>query len=326
MASITELSEKRFALSSIYCPMQSMKRIQLFWATLTVLLFLGTSESILAKASPHNDALVKPLQDVYNYWQKSMELKSYKGWKQITAKHRIRSIENRIRSEKGNFPADVFNLPSVPPTLEGLKPLRARSNGVTAKLVCFGKVNFGVGGAPTDNLLVISFQHEGGRWKYDVAEFVNLTGLPTIRKQLQSGNMSYVDGVAFIPNGKPQAVAQAVPNAKYIAKVYTFCPGRDVNVTVNKVSKHRFQDIQNSEVVIGGIRDGLNEISYTIKDLPDYKGQEPITLRVYAFSQVPGVKPVKVFQYQTVEGEKPKASGKAVFQLEPADAAKILGK
>ena len=70
-------------------------------------------------------------------------------------------------------------------------------------------MNFGVGGAPTDNLLVISFQHEGGRWKYDVAEFVNLTGLPTIRKQLQSGNMSYVDGVAFIPNGKPQAVAQA---------------------------------------------------------------------------------------------------------------------
>ena len=196
---------------------------------------------------------------------------------------------------------------------------------MTAKSVYFGKVDFGAGPGPTDNLLVLSFVYEGRGWKYDTAEFINLDNLKDVRPQIKAGDFTYVDAQDFLPTGIKPLKPMAVPKAKYIAEVYTYCPGREVKVRINKISKHRFQDNQQSEVVIGGARDGANELVYEISDLPGYNGNEPLTLRVYLMSQVPGVKPVKVFQYQTKQGEKPKAAGSGVFSVGPATAAKILG-
>ena len=94
---------------------------------------------------------------------------------------------------------------------------------------------------------------------------------------------------------------------------------------VNKISAHRFQDTQQSEVIIGGARDGVNELWYSINDLPGYKGDDPITVRVYLLSQIAGVKPIKVYQYQTKKGQKPSAQESAVFSVDAATGAKILG-
>lgn len=306
--------------------METMKRMQLFLLTTMALLSLVGSSSLNAQQTQPAPDLAKSLQEVYVYWRKAMVDKNYNAWRQITASHRKTTIQNRILSEKGNFPADVFKIPGAPPGVDGLKLIRARSKGVTAKLVFFGKVDFGIGGSPSDNLLVLSFLHEGRGWKYDTAEFVNLSGLKDVRSQLKAGKYDYVDGEAFLPDGKRPAQPIEVQRAKYIAKVYSYCPGREVRVTVNKISKHRFQDTQQSEVVVGGARDGMNEIRYYIKDLPGYKGDDPLTVRVYIFSQIDGVKPVKVYQYQTVKGEKPKLTGTEMFQISPADAAKVMGK
>lgn len=299
--------------------------MQLFLLTAMTLISLGgaTQAQVKDEADP---ALAKSLQDVYLYWRNATVSKNYNRWSQITASHRKIAIQNRILSEKGRFPADIFKVPTAPPGLDGLKLLRARTRGVTGKLVLFGKIDFGVGGDPSDNLFVLSFVHEGRGWKYDMAEFINLSSLTDVRSQLKSGNLEYVDGEAFLPDGKRPAQPITVKPAKYIAKVYTYCPGREVKVTVNKVSKHRFQDTQQSEVVIGGAFDGRNEIRYEIKNLPGYKGDEPMTLRVYIFSQLDGVKPVKIFQYQTVKGEKPKQSGSETFNIDPATGAKVLRK
>jgi hypothetical protein len=306
--------------------MESVKRIQLILLTAIALLSLGESNQLQAQTASHNAALSKALQNGYLYWRKAMMVKNYNAWKQITASHRMISIQNRILSEKGAFPADIFKLPTAPPALTGLKLLRARSKGVTAKLVYFGKVDFGVGGKPTDNLLVLSFIYEGRGWKYDTAEFVNLGNLKDVRVQLQAGKLDYVDGADFLPSGVRPPQPITVARAKYIAKVYSYCPGREIKVTVNKISKHRFQDTQQAEVVVGGARDGLNEIWYAIKDLPGYKGDDPITIRVYLFSQIPGVKPINVYQYQTKKGEKPKAQGSVIFNVDAATGAKILGR
>ncbi len=320
------MREKWFALWLIYCPMQIVKRIQLFLFLVMAVASLSATSQVQAQSASSSAQLAKPLSEVYNFWRKAMISKNYNAWKQITASHRKTAIRNRILSEKGNYPADIFKVPGTPPSLKGLKLLRARSKGVTAKLVYFGKVDFGVGGDPSDNLLVLSFLYEGRGWKYDSAEFVNLSALKDVRAQLQAGNLSYVDNEAFMPDGKRPAQPVSVQRAKYIAKVYTFCPGREVRVTVNKISRHRFQDIQQSEVVIGGVRDAGNEIRYFIKDLPGYKGSDPLTIRVYVFSQIPGVKPVKIFQYQVGKGEKPKSSGGGRFNVPSDVAAKILGK
>lgn len=309
--------------------MQTMKRIQLFLLTAMTLISLGGANRIQAQTQNKNEAdpaLAKSLQDVYLYWRSASVAKDYNRWSLITASHRKLAIQNRILSEKGRFPADIFRVPIAPPGLDKLKLLRARTRGVTAKLVYFGKVDFGIGGDPSDNLYVLSFVHEGRGWKYDTAEFVNLSALKDVRSQLQSGKLDYVDGEAFMPDGKRPIQPVAVKRAKYIAKVYAYCPGREVKVTVNKISKHRFQDTQQAEVVIGGAFDGRNEIRYSIKNLPDYQGDEAMTLRVYIFSQLDAVKPVKVFQYQTVKGEKPQRTGAEAFNITPAMGAKVLKK
>jgi hypothetical protein len=301
--------------------------MQLILLTAVALLSLGGTESAQAQAAAGNQvALAKSLQDVYTFWRNAMMAKNANAWKQITASHRRIAIQNRVLSEKGAWPADVFALPTAPPKLNGLKLLRARNKGITAKSVYFGKIDFGVGGVPTDNLLVLSFVYEGRGWKYDAAEFINLSKLKDVRTQIKSGNLKYVDGAAFLPTGVKPAHPIVVPRAKYIAKVYTFCPGREVKASVNKISKHRFQDTQQAEVIVGGARDGINELWYSIKDLPGYKGDDPITIRVYLFSQIKGVKPINVYQYQTKKGEKPKAQGSVVFNVDAAVGRKILGK
>ncbi len=306
--------------------MESVKRLQLILLTSSMLFNLGGSPQVSAQTAQQTAALSNDLQRAYLYWRGAMVGKNYNQWNQITASHRKITIQNRILSEKGQFPADIFKTPVPPPTLNGLKLLRVRSKGVTAKLVCFGKVDFGVGGQPSDNLLVLNYLHEGGRWKYDNAEFINLSALKDVRSQLLAGKLDYVDGAAFIPDGKKPKKPIVVGKAKYIAKVYAYCPGREVQVSINSLSKHRFQNAERAEVIIGGGRDGVNSIWFSIKDLPDYKGDEPLTVRVYVFSQIPGVKPVMVFRYQTKKGEKPKFSSSEKFMIDATTAAKILGR
>ena len=306
--------------------MESVKRMQLILLTSVAFLTLGVSQNVSAQAAAQTAALSKNLQDVYLYWRNAMVNKNHGQWAQVTASHQKISIQNRILSEKGQFPADIFKTPVPPAKLDGLKLLRTRSKGGTAKLVYFGKVDFGVGGQPSNNILVLNYLHEGRGWKYDNAEFVNLSALKDIRAELLAGKFDYVDGEAFIPDGKRPPQPIVVKQAKYITKVYTYCPGREVQVSVNSVSKHRFQNTTASEVVIGGGRDGANSIWFSIKDLPDYKGDDPITVRVYVFSQIDGVKPVKVFQYQTKKGEKPKHSASEKFMIDAATAAKVLGR
>lgn len=300
-------------------------RGSLFGILVVVILSIGGIGTHGVEATPKEEGLGQSLQDVYTYWRDAMIAHSYEAWHQSTATHRRKLLENRIHSEKGSWPADIFDLPTDPPSIQGLRLLRARSKGMTAKSVYMGRVDFGAGGGPADNLLVLSFVYEGRGWKFDTAEFINLDNIEDVRAQIAAGNLSYVDGEDFLPTGNKPVIPDTVARPKYIAKVYAYCPGREVKVRVNKISRHRFQDNQQSEVVIGGVRDGLNELAYEINDLPGYKGSDPLTLRIYVMSQIEGVKPVKVYQYQTAQGERPRANGSATFRVDPETAARILG-
>ena len=94
--------------------------------------------------------------------------------------------------KRASWPADIFECARGSTfTLKGLKVAEgAHSRGMTAKSVYFGKVDFGAGAAPAENLLLLSFVHEGRGWKYDTAEFINLDNLKDVRAQLASGDLS----------------------------------------------------------------------------------------------------------------------------------------
>lgn len=267
------------------------------------------------------------LAKTYTAWREALIKKDAAAWQRVTAEHRRVEVRNRIVSEKRAFPAGVFELPAPPPALTGLKFLQAKQNGATAKSAYFGKIDFGVGGEPTENLLVLSFVRGAGGWLYDRADFVNLTALPEVRTEIASGDLSYLEGV---PEAQPSGVVPPVPivanPATTIAKVYVFCPGREVQVQVNKISRHRFANAKEAEIVIGGARPGLNEVQYSIRKLEGGTGAEALTIRVYLLSEVQGVKPIKAFEYQVAENGVFEPFGTSNFVLDAAMAAKLAGK
>lgn len=284
-------------------------------------LFLSVTATLPASAQ---DEMQPVLEGVYNNWRQAMVTKNANKWSAFTSSRRQVEVRNRLFSERAPFPQALFELPVAPPDLRGLKPVRLRVKGLTAKMVYFGKVDFEVGGQPTDNLFVLSFVQEDG-WKYDKADFINLIALPEVRTAIAKGDYSVLEKPEFTPTGAtpklPPVVLQGpVP---YIAKVYAFCPGREVTVQVNRRSRHVFGNTQESEVVIGGANPGENLVEFNVKNLPGSTGQEPLTLRVYLMSERPGVRIPAVFDYTVPEGGKVNSSGNGTFQL-AADLAEKL--
>jgi len=220
----------------------------------------------------------------------------------------------------------VFQVPGAPPTVAGLKVVSEKVVGPTAKIAFYGKIDFGGGAKNLDNMMLVSFVNERGQWKYDGAEFINLGLLPEVKKQLAAGDYSYCKEKDFMPTGKIKAPPTAIRGpVKYITKVYAFCPGREITTLINKKSRHTFQNTKKAEVVIGGAFDGQNEIQFLVKDIPGGNPKDPMTLRVYLFSQIDQVKPVKVFEYQVEEGKKPVSSATKYFKVGPQEVNALRG-
>ena len=290
-----------------------------------ILLMALAFSSLQANGQTMNDKqLVVHLQRVYNTWRDAMVRKNAKTWQQYTSTNRIINVRNRIWSERNPFPEAVFALPVAPPDITTLKPLRVRVKERTAKAIYYGKVDFGVEGQPTNNVFVVSYVQEGTTWKYDGGEFVKLDLIPEVRTEIGAGDLKFFDQADFHPNGivPPRPVAIRGP-AKYIAKAYVFCPGREVKVTVNKISTHLFQNDKRAEIIVGGARDGQNQVEFSIKDIPGGDPKAAITIRVYLMSEIAGVQPIKIAQYQLEGDAKPKASGNLNFNLTPDVAAKL---
>ena len=256
-----------------------------------------------------------------------MITKNPNNWQKYTSQLRQTNVRNRLWSERRAFPQGVFNAPVSPPNIQNLKALRVRVNKNTAKSVYYGKVDFGVGGQPTDNVFVVSYLKEKAGWKYDGGEFVNLNLLPKVREEIAKGDYKFVDSKDFIPDGIVPKLPIAITGmAKYIAKVYVFCPGREVRVTGNNgISSHLFQNTQGAEILVGGVRDGQNTLQYTVKDIPGGDPKAVLTIRLYLMSEVDGKKPLKPLEYQVEDGGEPKAKGTMSFVLNREMAQYLKG-
>lgn len=284
----------------------------------------GAIFSLLNASLSGQNQMQPVLEGVYNQWRQAIITRNTTRWSQTTSTRRQVEMRNRIFSERRPFPASLFALPAAPPDLRGLTPARLNVRGPTAKVVYFGKVNFGVGGTPTDNILVLSFVQETG-WKYDGADFINLTALPEVRAALLKGDYSSLDKPEFQPSGAPpqNPAIQLQGPVPFIAKVYCFAPGREVTVQVNRRSRHTIANNKAAEVVIGGAVAGLNEVEYSIKSLPGSTGKEALAIRVFLMSQKEGVQIPSVFEYIVPEGGTVQGRGKGTFTLDQALASKL---
>ena len=93
---------------------------------------------------------------------------------------------------------------------------------------------------------------------------------------------------------------------------------------MNRISRHRFANAKEAEIVTGGARDGRNEITFTSKPLEGSTGKEALAIRVYLMSEIQGTKPIIAYEYVVKEGQPVKGFQSGHFNLDPATAAKLI--
>lgn len=213
------------------------------------------------KAQPDNTIRVS-LESAYEAWRSSMTAGDLATWESTTAFSRQIETRNRIVSQKQPFPRALFDDPVGSPSLGGLIPLGVLSTGETATSTYFGKANFGdePGMMVADNLLVLHFLKEDGRWKFDNLRVVKIGNDGEILLQIRNSDFSFLQGDEFQPAPYLTPVPQPVETPELVAEAWIDATGYEVKITVNGHLTGTFTNVKATELVMGGVRRGQNQI------------------------------------------------------------------
>lgn len=236
-------------------------------------------------AQPDNTIRVT-LESAYEAWRKAMDSGDLQSWEDSTAFSRQIETRNRIVSQKLPFPQALFDDPVEAPALGGLISLGVLSTGDTATSTYFGKANFGdePGVAISDNLLVLHFLREEGRWKFDNLRIVKIGNDGEILLQIRNSDLSFLRGIEFQPAPYLPPVPQPVESPAFVAEAWIDATGHEVKVTVNGHLTGTFSNIKATELVMGGLRRGSNQIKIESRLLPDagVTGSPKVEVAIYA--------------------------------------------
>ena len=271
-------------------------------------------------AVPNQEQARDIAETVYNTWRQSMINSNLAAWQSATAQSRQVKVRNMIVSQKREFPRSLFAQEATPPALVSLRYVGALTgaNGYTLACTYIGKADLGIGGKPANTALVLLFVHENGKWKYDQLRFFNLSHLPQVAERLRKKDIAVLkeqDG--FHPYEKLPATPPPCPAPQYIAKVFVDAPGRVVDMTINGISHHNFEDVRLAEIVSGGLRRGNNTISYTIRDIAkpaEGAKTPPLAIGLFIMPETEGNVPGRCFEYIVGEGD-PTVSGNYSFTV-----------
>lgn len=247
---------------------------------------------------PNQEKSRTTTETVYNTWRLSLIRGSEQAWRSTTSNSRQMKVRNLIVSQRGAFPRDFFNQTQEAPKLENFAYVGSLlgCNGYTMASTYIGNVKLGEGKA-AENAFVLEFVFEGGRWKLDQTRMFNLSQLPDVRKRLREKDLTLLqeqDG--FQPYDRIPTTPPACSAPVLIGKVFVDCPGRNIEMTINGVSMHEFEDERRADVISGGLKRGLNTISYKITDKADQE-RPSMAIGLFVAPETPGNSPICVFDH-----------------------------
>ncbi len=274
-------------------------------------------------ATPDQEQARKTTEMVYNTWRLSMIRGSEPSWRSSTSAARQVKVRNLIVSQRGSFPRDFFSKLQEPPKLENFIYVGSivGCNGRTMASTYVGKLQLGNGKAK-ENAYVLEFVFENGKWKLDQSRFFDLTQLPDVRKRLHSRDLSVLkeqDG--FQPYTSIPKPPPACKEPELIGKIFVDCPGRAIDMTINGVSLHEFDDERRADVISGGLKRGRNTISYTIRDREGLK-RPGMGIGIFVMPETPGNTPVCVFDH-LLDASDNASGGTFTFSIENAHIASM---
>lgn len=283
---------------------------------------------LLCLTAPFSQAqepdLQPTLENAYKRWSAAVKAQDANAWAASITMYRQVVTRNQIVSQGLPFPKAVFETLLSPASTSGLRLLEAQAVGDTAHLLYFGKVN--IGGEPDqipDNLLMIKFLRESSGWKFDSNKLIHLRTQPELREKLQKGEPpDFLDQPEFTPPGKAPAVPPVCAVPEHITGCTLQSLGFETELTINGYD-YFAEDRALKFFVIGGVKNGSNDLSLTIKPAADVPADAERLIQVDLFAQPDkaGQKGVRLFHY---ENSDPKFSGtvKLPFVIDAETLAK----
>lgn len=253
-----------------------------------VLTVAGTpvrSQNVAPAAAQPDNRIRVTLESAYDAWRQAMDGGNLALWEEVTAFSRQIETRNRIVSQKLPFPQALFEDPVASPLLAGLIPLGVLSTGETATSTYFGKANFGdePGVAVSDNLLVLHFLREEGKWKFDNLRIVKIGNDGEILLQIRNGDFSFLRGEEFLPAPALPPLPQPVEAPQYVAEAWIDATEHEVKITVNGHPTGTFKNVKVTELVMGGVRRGGNTVRIETRLLPESGGvASKVEVAIYA--------------------------------------------
>jgi hypothetical protein len=280
---------------------------------------LATLAAALIAAAPGraDDALRRELDRTFSEWRGAMATHSLEGWRQSTAASRQMATRNLIVSQKQPFPEALFNFPLRAPETTTMRFVKAEARGPTAHLVYFGKVEMGIpeAGEVPDNLLVLKFISEAGRWKFDTLRLVNLANSPDVRATLKNGgSTAFLDEPEIKPTGTAPDVPKPCPPPDHIAALQVMSLGYSTNASVNGFALPVVADAAEQHIIIGGLKDGENALKLEVKPTPVAEGSaRHLQVNAIIYTTDPKRRTIKVFTWKPPGETAPEFTEQKIF-------------
>ena len=250
--------------------------------TLSLLILLTATTAAL----PARDSttLRRALERNYGDWQRAILHHDLDGWSRAIAPSRRVMTRNLIISQRQPWPAALFSLPFRPPSLSSLRFLKAEANpaDTAAVAVYFGPVDLGLASPPDgiipENLFLLHYIKETktGPWRFDRTQLLHLgpditpDGQPGLRSRIARGDeREFLKGPAFRPYQDPPPTPPTVEQIPaYVAHLDVSSPGYRTRIRING-GLHDSETIDENtrDIIIGGLKEGKNEIEITMQPL-----------------------------------------------------------
>lgn len=214
------------------------------------------------------DSLRRDLERAFSGWRTAVVTRNLAAWKDNTAASRQMETRNMIVSQKQPFPQALFDFPLRAPEIGTLRFIRAQAKGSTARAVYFGKADVGIpdAGEIPENLLLLNFINESGRWKFDTLRLMNLAGVPEVRASLKSGGTpAMLNSPEFGPDGVLPPTPKPCAAPDHIATLQIASLGYATAAKVNGFDLPVVADAAEQHIIIGGLKDGENTLTLEIK-------------------------------------------------------------
>ena len=173
-------------------------------------------------------------------------------------------LRNQVVSLKQPWPGAIFQSFFHPPDLLKLQFIDAASSGAAARLVYFGRVDFGFvdGEVTPENPLLLHFLREDGAWKFNTLQYVNLGNDDVLKREIRAGGKTWLQRDDFLLSPEPPPLPRPCPEPYQAATLSVLASGCRAAIEVNG-GPHR-ETVENTSadlVIIGGLRKGANKIT-----------------------------------------------------------------